>query len=93
MGAGPGPKVPTMPPFSYRGGKLSSTGKKSKIDRRIMGNGLLLMSLNFQREFYNSYAIALEVIGPLGSILRYRNNYKRRERQSLLSQGLSKFFW
>ena len=93
MGAGHGPKVPTMPPFSYRGGKPSPAGKKSKIDRRIMGNGLLLMSLNFQREFYNSYAISLDVIGPPGSILRYRNSYKRRERQSLLSQWLSKFFW
>ena len=43
MGVGPGPKVPTMPPFSYLRGKPSSTGKKSKIDRRIMGNDLLLM--------------------------------------------------
>ena len=43
MGIGSGPKVPTMPPFSYRGGKPSPAGKKSKIDRRIMGNGLLLM--------------------------------------------------
>ena len=47
MGVGPGPKVPTMPPFSYRGGKSSPIGKTSKIDRRIMGNSLLLMSLNF----------------------------------------------
>ena len=77
MGAGPRLKVPTMPPFSYQGGKPSPVGKKSKIDR-IMGNGLLLMSLNFQREFYNSYAIALDVIGPSRSILRYRNSYKRR---------------
>ena len=36
-GAGLGPKVPTMPPFSYRGGKSSPTGKMSKVDRRIMG--------------------------------------------------------
>ena len=43
IGVRPGPKVPTMPPFSYRGGKPSPVGKKSKIDRRIMGNGLLLM--------------------------------------------------
>ena len=43
MGIGPGPKVPTMPPFSYRGGKPFPAGKKSKIDRRNMGNGLLLM--------------------------------------------------
>ena len=93
MGVGPGPKVPTMPPFSYQGGKQSPDGKKSKVDRRIMGNSLLLMSLNFQREFYNFYAIALDVIGPPGSILRYRNSYKRRERRSSLSHWLSKFFW
>ena len=93
MGVGPEPKVPTMPPFSYQGGKLSPTGKMSKVDRRIMGNSLLLMSLNFQCEFYNFYAIALDVIGPPGSFLRYRNGYKRRERRSSLSYLLSKFFW
>ena len=92
-GVGPGPKVPTMPPFSYRGNKPSSTGKKSKVDCRIIGNSLLLMSLNFQREFYNFFAIALDVIGPLGSIMRYRNSYKRRERRSSLSHWLFKFFW
>ena len=79
MGIGPGPKVPTMPPFSYRGGKLSPVGKKSKFDRRNMGNGLLLMQLNSQCEFYNFYATALDVIGPLGLILTYRNGYKRGE--------------
>ena len=79
MGIGPGPKVPTMPPFSYRGGKLSPVGKKSKFDRRNMGNGLLLMQLNSQCEFYNFYATALDVIGPLGFILTYRNGYKRGE--------------
>ena len=47
VGVGPEPKAPTMPPFSYRGGKLSPTGKKSKVDRRIIGSSLLLMSLNF----------------------------------------------
>ena len=93
MGVGPGPKVATMPPFSYRGGKPSPTRKKRKVDCRIIGNSLLLMSLNFQREFYNFYAIALDVIGPPGSILRYRNGYKRRERRSSLSHWLSKFFW
>ena len=46
-GFGPGPKVPTMPPFSYRGGRPSPAGKKSKIDCLIMGNSLLLMPLNF----------------------------------------------
>ena len=80
MGVGPEPKVPTMPLFSYRGGKPSPAGKKSKVDHRIIGNSLLLMSLNFQREFYNFYSIALDVVGPPGSILRYRNGYKRRER-------------
>ena len=38
MGAGPGPKVPTMPPFFYQGGEPSPAGKKSKIDLHIMGN-------------------------------------------------------
>ena len=28
MGVGPGPKVPTMPPFFYRGGKPSPVGKR-----------------------------------------------------------------
>ena len=56
-GVGPGPKVPTMPPFSYQGGKPSPAGKKSNVDCRIMGNSLLLMSLNFQCEFYNFFAI------------------------------------
>ena len=65
MGVEPGPKVPTMPPFSYRGGKSSPAGKMSKVDRHNMGNSLLLMSLNFQCEFYNFYAIALDVIEPL----------------------------
>ena len=50
-GVGPGPKVPTMPPFSCRGGRPSSIGKKSMVDHHIMGNILLLMLLNFQRKF------------------------------------------
>ena len=37
MGVRSGPKVPTMPPFSYRGGKSSPAGKMSKVDRRIHG--------------------------------------------------------
>ena len=85
MGVGPGPKVPAMPLFSYRGVKSSPAGKMSKVNLRIMGNSLLLMSLNFQREFYNFYAIALDVIGPPGLFLRYRTGYKGRERRSLLS--------
>ena len=93
MGVGPGPKVPTMPPFSYRGGKTSPARKMRKVDHRIMGNSLLLMSLNFQCEFYNFYVIALDVIGPPGSFLIYKNSYKRRERRSSLSYWLSKFFW
>ena len=74
----PGPKVLTMSPFSYRGGRPSPAGKKSKIDRRIMGNSLLLMPLNFQRKFYNFFATSLDAIGSPGSILRYRSSYKRR---------------
>ena len=79
MGIRPGPKVPTMPPFSYREGKPSPVRKKSKFDCRNMGNGLLLMQLNSQCEFYNFYATTLDVIGSLGLILRYRNGYKRGE--------------
>ena len=63
LAMGVGPKVPTMPPFSYRGGKPSPAGKKSKVDRRIMRNSLLLMPLNFQREFYNFFVIALDDTG------------------------------
>ena len=77
MGVGPGPKVPTMPHFSYRGGKPYLVGKKSKVDRRIMRNSLLLMPLNFQREFYNFFAIALDAIGSFISVLRFRSSYKR----------------
>ena len=79
MGIRAGPKVPIMPPFSYRGGKPSPVGKKSKFYRRNMGKGLLLMQLNSQCEFYNFYATALDVTGPFGLILRYRNGYKRGE--------------
>ena len=31
MGVGPGPKVPTMPPFFYRGGKPSPVGKRVSL--------------------------------------------------------------
>ena len=31
MGVGPGPKVPTIPPFFYRGGKPSSVGKRVSL--------------------------------------------------------------
>ena len=77
-GVGSGPKVPTMPSFSYRGGRPSPAGKNSKIDHRIMGNSLLLMPINFQRKFYNFFATALDAIGSPGSILRYRSSYKWR---------------
>ena len=76
--AGPGPKVPTMPLFSYRGGRSSPLVKKNKVDRHIMGNSLLLMLLNFQRKLYSFFATALDAIGSSGSILRYRSSYKRR---------------
>ena len=36
-GAGPRPKVPTMPPFSCRGGRPSPVRKKNKVVRHIMG--------------------------------------------------------
>ena len=35
---GPGSMVPTMPPFSCRGGQPSPVGKKGKLDRHFMGN-------------------------------------------------------
>ena len=78
-GLGWGPRYPQCPPFST--GEVSRLwlGKKSKFDRRNMGNDLLLMQLNSQCEFYNFYATALDVTGPLGLILRYRNGYKRGE--------------
>ena len=78
-GVGPGPKVPTMPPFSYRGCKPSPTGKKCNVDRRIMGNSFLLMPLNFRRKFYNFLAIALDAIRSFTSVLRFSSSYKRRE--------------
>ena len=77
-GAGPGPKVPTMPPFSYRGGRPSPVLKQNKFDRHIIGNSLPLMLLNFQRKFYNFFVTALDVIESSRSILRYRSSYKRR---------------
>ena len=40
-GAGPGPKVPTMPPFSYRGGRSSPVRKMNKVDCHIMGNSTI----------------------------------------------------
>ena len=76
-GAGPEPKVPTMPPFSCQGGRPSFVGKKIKVDRHIMGNNLLLMPLNFQSKFYNFFATALNAIGSSRSILRHRSSYKR----------------
>ena len=75
-GAGPGPKVPTMPTISCRRGRPSPVVKKNKVDRHIMGNNLLLMLLNFQRKFYNFFAIELDAIGSSGSILRYRSSYR-----------------
>ena len=52
-GVGPGPKVPTMPPFLCRGERPSPVRKNNKVDHHIMGNNLSLMLLNFQRKFYN----------------------------------------
>ena len=77
-GAGPRPKVLTMPPFSCWGGRPSPVGKKNKVDCHIIGNSLPLMLLNFQRKFYNFFVAALDAIGSSISILRYRSSYKRR---------------
>ena len=37
-GTGLEPMVPTMPPFSLRGGRSSSVGKNDKLDCHFMGN-------------------------------------------------------
>ena len=37
-GIGSRSMVPTMSPFSYRGGRPSSVGKKGKLDRHFIGN-------------------------------------------------------
>ena len=50
-GAGPGPKVPTMPPISCQGGRSSPVEKKNKFDRHIIGNSLPLKLHNFERKF------------------------------------------
>ena len=92
-GVGPGPKVPTMPSFSCQGGKPPPVGKKSKVNRCIMGNSLLLMLLNFRHEFHNFLVIALDAIESFVSVLRFKSRYKRRERRSSLSHWLSKFIW
>ena len=64
-GVGPGPMVPTMPPFSYQGGGSSSVGKKiNKLDHHIIGNNQPSMLRNFQRKFYNFYETVLDAIGP-----------------------------
>ena len=52
-GAGPGPKVPTMPPFPIGEEDHPRSEKKNKVDCHIIGNSLPLMLLNFQRQFYN----------------------------------------
>ena len=37
-GTGPESMVPTLPPFSCRGGRPSPVGKKGKLDCHFMGN-------------------------------------------------------
>ena len=79
MGVGLGPRLgldpryPQCPPFPTEVvNRTVPEWEKSKIDRRIMGNGLILM----YREFYNFYATALDIIRPPGLV---KNDYKRRE--------------
>ena len=74
-----GPKVPTIPPFSYRGGRPSPVGKKNKVDHRMIGNSPPLMLLSFQRKFHNFFVTALDAIGSSVSILRYWSSYKKGE--------------
>ena len=38
--------VPTVPPFSCRGGRSSPVGKKDKVDRHCMGNSKKSMLFN-----------------------------------------------
>ena len=74
----PGPMVPTMPPFSCRGGRSSSVEKKrNKLDRHIIGNSRSSMLLNFQRKFCNFFETALDAIWSFELILRFRGSYKR----------------
>ena len=77
-GTEPGPMVPTMLPFSCRGGRSSPIGKKmNKLDRHIIGNSRPSMLLNFQRKFCNFFETALDAIGSFELILRFRVSYKR----------------
>ena len=71
--------VPTMPPFSCRGGRSSLVGKKKRntLDRHIIGNSRPSMLLNFQRKFCNFLETALDAIGSFELILRFRGSYKR----------------
>ena len=72
-----GPMVPTMPPFSCRGGRSFPVGKKgNKVGRHIIGNSKPLMLFNFQRKFCNFFETALDVIGLFELILRFRGSYK-----------------
>ena len=70
--------VPTIPPFSCRGGRSSPIGKKkNKLDRHIVGNSRPSMLLNFQRNCCNFFETALDAIGSFELILRFRGSYKR----------------
>ena len=77
-GTEPRPMVPTMPPFSCRGGRSSPVGKKrNKFDRHVIGNNRPSMLLNFQRTFCNFFETALDAIGSFELILRFIGSYKR----------------
>ena len=77
-GTEPGPMVPSMPPFSCRGGKSSPVEKKrNKLDRHIIGNSRPSILLNFKRKFCNFFETALDAIGSFELILRFRGSYKR----------------
>ena len=76
----PEPMVPTMPPFSCRGGRSSPVRKKkkkNKLDRHIIGNSRPSMLLNFHRKFGNFLETTLDDIGSFELILRFKGSYKR----------------
>ena len=78
-GSGPGPMVPTNAPFFLPGRNIIPGRKKksNKFDCHIIGNSRPSMLLNFQRKFCNFLETALDAIGSLELVLRFRGSYKR----------------
>ena len=59
-----GPMVPTMPPFSYWGGRSSPVGKKDKLDRHFMGTSR--QSMLFNGNFVTFLKLHYMLYGRLG---------------------------